>query len=205
MSDSSIEKKIKTLSEELTEHNYKYYVLNEPSISDYEFDQKLKELQKLEEAHPDLADPNSPTKRVGGDITKKFKVITHEYPMLSLDNTYSKEEIIDWENRIKKLTDVTLEYVCELKYDGVAISLKYENGVLKEAVTRGDGTKGEEITANVRTIRTIPLQLRGDYPETVIIRGEIFFPLEAFNELNAYREEIGETTLQIQGILLLVL
>lgn len=194
MSDSSIEKKIKTLSEELTEHNYKYYVLNEPSISDYEFDQKLKELQKLEEAHPDLADPNSPTKRVGGDITKKFKVITHEYPMLSLDNTYSKEEIIDWENRIKKLTDVTLEYVCELKYDGVAISLKYENGVLKEAVTRGDGTKGEEITANVRTIRTIPLQLRGDYPETVIIRGEIFFPLEAFNELNAYREEIGETT-----------
>lgn len=190
----SVEEKIKTLREELNAHNYRYYVLNQPTISDYEFDQKLKELQRLEEENPGLQDPNSPTKRVGGDITKKFKVIQHEFPMLSLDNTYSKEEIIDWEKRIKKLADGPLEYVCELKYDGVAISLKYENGVLVQAITRGDGTKGEEITTNVRTIYTIPLQLKGDYPPSLTIRGEIFFPLDAFHELNAYREEIGEAT-----------
>jgi len=186
-------KRIDQLSHDLAEHNHRYYVLSEPIISDMEFDLMLKELESLEESFPLLAHPNSPTKRVGGDITKKFQTVVHDYPMLSLSNTYSKEEIVEWENRNRKLTDGELEYVCELKYDGVAIGIRYVNGMMDRAVTRGDGTKGEDITANVKTIKTIPLRLKeGDYPDDFEIRGEIFFPLEKFAALNAQREADGE-------------
>ncbi len=161
-------------------------------MSDYDFDMKLKELQQLEESYPQYADENSPTKRVGGDITKKFNTVKHDIPMLSLANTYSKEELEEWEVRNSKLSEGNIEYVCELKYDGVAIGIKYKNGNLYQAVTRGDGTQGEEVTANVRTIKTVPLKLQGDYPNELEIRGEIFFPLEAFDKLNREREEIGE-------------
>ncbi len=189
---TDIQQKIKKLEQELEAHNYNYYVKSAPTISDYDFDQLLKELEKLEEAHPEFASPNSPTKRVGGDITKNFPVVTHKYPMLSLANTYSKDEIVDWENRIKKTIEQSVEYICELKYDGVAIGIQYINGELYQAVTRGDGTKGENVTHNVRTIKTIPLKLKGDYPDDFEIRGEIFFPLENFDKLNAERKENGE-------------
>jgi DNA ligase (NAD+) len=189
---TNIEKRIKSLTQQLNQYNYNYYVLSQPTISDYEFDMLLKELEQLEKQYPQFASPNSPTKRVGGDITKKFKTIKHRYPMLSLANTYSKEELVDWENRIKKIVEADIEYVCELKYDGVAIGIKYENGELVQAVTRGDGTQGEDVTANVRTIRTIPLTLKGDYPKDFEIRGEIFFPLDHFEKLNKEREDIGE-------------
>lgn len=193
MSNEVIRKRIAELTEELHQHNHKYYVLNEPSISDREFDLLLKQLEDLEAQYPQFADPNSPTKRVGGDLTDKFEKVAHRYPMLSLSNTYSKEEIIDWENRIKKSIDEPVEYVMELKYDGVAISLNYDHGALKQALTRGDGEVGEDITTNVRTIRTIPLRLSGNsYPEQFEIRGEIFFPLEHFAALNRRREENGE-------------
>ena len=192
MSKASIKEKIAQLSETIEQHNYNYYVLSAPTISDYEFDIMLKELEKLEEEHPEFAEENSPTKRVGGDITKKFNTVAHEYPMLSLSNTYSEEEIVEWENRIHKLSDRPPTYVCELKYDGVAIGIRYENGTLKQAVTRGDGTKGEDVTTNVRTIRTIPLKLKGNFPEKFEIRGEIFFPLKNFDRLNEMRAELGE-------------
>lgn len=184
--------RIATLSKELEQHNYSYYVSNAPTISDYEFDQLLKELEKLEKDYPEFAFENSPTKRVGGDITKNFESVQHEYPMLSLSNTYSEEEIVDWENRVHKLAPGQPTYVCELKYDGVAIGIRYEGGVLKQAVTRGDGTKGEAVTANVRTIRTIPLKLKGNFPDKFEIRGEIFFPLDHFNALNEKRAENGD-------------
>ncbi|MCH2234081.1 MAG: NAD-dependent DNA ligase LigA [Crocinitomicaceae bacterium] len=185
--------RIKSLSKKLNEHNHKYYVLSQPTISDYDFDQLLKELEKLEKEYPQYADSNSPTKRVGGDITKKFNTIEHRFPMLSLSNTYSKEEVDEWINRLKKSTDKELEYVCELKYDGVAIGIRYQNGELIQAVTRGDGTKGEEVTANVRTIRTIPLKVDGkNLPEDFEIRGEIFFPLANFQKLNEEKERLGE-------------
>lgn len=187
-----IQKQIRELSKELEEHNYNYYVLSKPTISDYEFDQKLKELEALEQKYPQYADPNSPTKRVGGDIAKNFPTIKHKTPMLSLSNTYSKEEIVEWEERVNKVIDAKHEYVCELKYDGVAISINYENGVLKHAITRGDGVQGEEVTNNVRTIRSIPLKLNGNYTGEFEIRGEIFFPLDRFNELNKKRREAGE-------------
>ncbi|MCB0479079.1 MAG: NAD-dependent DNA ligase LigA [Crocinitomicaceae bacterium] len=187
-----IQKKIAALSEELEQHNYNYYVLSNPTISDFEFDQKLKELEALEKQYPQFADPNSPTKRVGGDITKNFQTIKHKTPMLSLSNTYSKEEIIEWEERVNKVIDTHHEYVCELKYDGVAISITYENGEIKHAITRGDGVQGEEVTANVRTIRSIPLKLKGNYPGEFEIRGEIFFPLDNFNDLNRKKREAGE-------------
>lgn len=192
MSKTEIKAKIAELSQTIETHNYNYYVLSKPTISDYDFDQLLKELEKLEEEHPEFAEENSPTKRVGGDITKNFQTVEHEYPMLSLSNTYSQEEIIDWENRIHKLTDTAPTYVCELKYDGVAIGIRYENGLLKQAVTRGDGSKGEDVTTNVRTIKTIPLKLKGNFPDKFEIRGEIFFPLDNFNKLNAMRAELGE-------------
>jgi DNA ligase (NAD+) len=186
-------KRMEELSAELEAHNHRYYVLNEPVITDFAFDQLMHELESLETFFPDLADSNSPTKRVGGDITKKFAEVVHDYPMLSLSNTYSKEEIIEWETRIRKIADGPLVYVCELKYDGVAIGIRYVNGKLERAVTRGDGSKGEDVSANVKTIRTIPLRLpEGDYPEDFEIRGEIFFPLEQFRKLNAEREEAGE-------------
>lgn len=193
MNSDQARKRIEELSHELHQHNHKYYVLNSPGISDYDFDMKLKELQQLEESFPELADSNSPTKRVGGDITDKFQKVKHKYPMLSLSNTYNFDEIRDWEKRIKKNTDDEIEYVCELKYDGVAIGITYENGLLSRAVTRGDGQTGEDVTVNVRTISTIPLRLTGkDYPDEFEIRGEIFLPLQVFADLNATRVEAGE-------------
>ncbi len=192
MNKEGVKNRIELLSEMIEYHNYNYYVLSTPVISDYDFDQILKELEKLESENPEFIEENSPTKRVGGDITKKFGTIVHEYPMLSLSNTYSEEEIIDWEKRINKLSPTPPTYVCELKYDGVAIGIRYEGGKLKQAVTRGDGTKGEDVTTNVRTIRTIPLSLKGEYPDKFEIRGEIFFPLTNFNRLNDQKAELGE-------------
>jgi len=151
--------KIQELSDKLNKWNHEYYVLSNPSVSDYDFDMALEELQKLEEQFPELADANSPTKRVGGDVTKKFETVAHKYPMLSLSNSYSREDIEEFGKRIEKSIGGEITYVCELKYDGVAISLTYENGELTKAVTRGDGAQGEEVTANVKTIRTVPLKL----------------------------------------------
>lgn len=188
----SIERKINELREELRRHNYNYYVLDKPEIDDYTFDQKLKELQQLEAAHPEYYDASSPTLRVGGEITKNFETVRHEYRMYSLDNSYSQEDLEDWEKRIKKLIDGKVEYVCELKYDGASISLTYEEGKLVRAVTRGDGVQGDDVTNNVKTIRSIPLQLKGDYPAKFDIRGEIILPLAGFAEMNAARVEAGE-------------
>ena len=192
MNKDEAKEEILRLSKEINYHNHLYYVESNPLISDYEFDKLLEKLLNLEKKFPEFAFENSPSKRVGGDLTKKFQTVEHTFPMLSLSNTYSVEEILEWENRIKKLEDGAIEYVCELKYDGVAIGIRYENGFLTRAVTRGDGTKGEEITANVRTIRTIPLQLSGNFPQDFEIRGEIFMPLASFLKLNAEREELGE-------------
>ena len=192
MEQEAIKQRILALTDLITEHNYNYYVRNESVITDYEFDRLLRELEDLEKAHPEFAYDNSPTKRIGGDITRKFETVKHTYPMLSLSNTYSTEEIIDWENRLKKLSERELTYVCELKYDGVAIGIRYENGELVQAVTRGDGTEGENITTNVKTIRTSPLKLRGNYPAKFEIRGELFFPLARFNKLNEERIAAGE-------------
>ncbi len=178
--------RINHLTAELNRHNYLYYVKASPEISDYEFDHMLKELEKLEKEFPQLADPNSPTKRVGGDITKKFPVAEHRYPMLSLDNTYNEGDLLDFDRRVREtLKTEEVEYVCELKIDGAAISLTYKNGKLLKAVTRGDGTKGDDITANVRTVRSIPLQLEGGgWPEEFEMRGEIFLPNPVFLSLN---------------------
>ena len=192
MTDEQAKNRIEELTQVLNYHNYLYYVKSEPEISDYDFDMLLKELQALEASHPEFADANSPTKRVGGDITKKFPSVVHRFPMLSLSNTYSEEEIVEWEGRLKKLIPGDLEYVCELKYDGVAIGIRYIDGKLAQAVTRGDGSQGEDITSNVRTIKTIPLQLSADFPSDFEIRGEIFFPLANFHALNNMREELGE-------------
>ncbi len=183
---------IDRLSELIHQYNYSYYVETSSKISDFEFDTLLKKLQELEAEFPTLSSVNSPTKRVGADISKKFEIVEHEYPMLSLSNTYSQEEIIEWENRIKKLVDGPIEYVCELKYDGVAIGIKYIDGQLKRALTRGDGEKGEDVTANVRTIQSIPLILKNDYPKDFEIRGEIFMPHAQFKRLNDERLENGE-------------
>ncbi|WBL26370.1 NAD-dependent DNA ligase LigA [Zunongwangia sp. HGR-M22] len=187
-----IENKINTLRKELQHHNYQYYVLDNPEISDYDFDMKLKELQELEDQHPEFDDPNSPTQRVGGAVTKNFATTVHEYRMYSLSNSYSKEELQDWETRIRKLVDGDIKYTCELKYDGASMSLTYENGELVKAVTRGDGFQGDDVTNNVKTIRSVPLKLRGDYPDKFHIRGEIVLPFEGFAKLNAERVENGE-------------
>ncbi|MCO5261089.1 MAG: NAD-dependent DNA ligase LigA [Crocinitomicaceae bacterium] len=192
MEENDAKKRIEQLIDLLNQYNHEYYIDSNPSISDYEFDLLLKELEGLEVQFPQYAFEYSPTKRVGGDITKKFEVIQHIYPMLSLSNTYSESEIVDWENRIKKMTLEPIEYVCELKYDGVAIGIRYDNGVLTQAVTRGDGTQGENITANVKTIKTIPLKLKGNFPNTFEIRGEIFLPFKKFEEINKEREDLGE-------------
>lgn len=185
--------KIQELTQEINQHNYNYYVLSNPTISDYDFDMLLEQLIKLEHEFPELADENSPTKRVGGEVTKEFETVKHKYPMLSLGNSYSKEEIIDFETRIKKLVEDEIEYVCELKYDGVAIGITYVDGRLSRAVTRGDGTQGDDITTNVKTIKSIPLKLMGNnYPNEFEIRGELFLPKNVFEELNKEREEIGE-------------
>ena len=183
---------IESLREELHRHNHNYYVLNKPSISDYEFDMKLKELQALEAEHPEFSDSLSPTQRVGSDINTSFQQVEHQYPMLSLENTYSEGEVQDFYNRIEKLLHEKVELVCELKYDGTSISLIYEQGKLLRAVTRGDGKQGDDVTANVKTIRSIPLHLQGDYPERFEIRGEILMPWTVFDALNKEREEQEE-------------
>ncbi len=176
--------KLDQLTKEINYHNNLYYISSAPVISDFEFDQLLNELNALESQYPLLVHQNSPTKRVGGDITKNFPAVKHRFPMLSLSNTYSKSEIEDWVVRIQKLTDEPIQFVCELKYDGVAISLWYENGQLFKALTRGDGLKGEDVTNNVRTIKTIPLRISDDAPQSFEIRGEIFMPIAAFDQLN---------------------
>ena len=187
-----VKQQILTLRDELRQHNYSYYVQDMPTISDYEFDLKLKQLQELEEQHPEFFDANSPTQRVGGQVTKNFETVAHEYRMYSLDNSYSKEDLLDWETRIKKMVDGKVEYVCELKYDGASISLTYVNGNLIKAVTRGDGMQGDNVTTNVKTIKSVPLQLQGDFPPKFDIRGEIVLPFEGFNKMNEERIEIGE-------------
>jgi DNA ligase (NAD+) len=183
----SIESTINQLREELRQHNYNYYILDNPTISDYEFDVKLKELQDLEEKHPEFFDANSPTQRVGGTITKNFKTVVHDFRMYSLDNSYSKEDLLDWETRIKKLVDGDVQYTCELKYDGTSMNLTYQNGKLLRAVTRGDGVQGDEVTANVKTINTVPLQLKGNFPDRFDIRGEIVLPIAGFIKMNEER------------------
>ncbi len=186
--------KIQALREELNQHNYNYYVLDNPTISDYEFDIKLKELQELEAKHPEYFDENSPTQRVGGTITKNFQTVQHEYRMYSLDNSYSKEDLLDWEARAQKiLGNVPLEYTCELKYDGASISISYEKGRLKRAVTRGDGFQGDDVTNNIKTIKAVPIKLKGDFPEKFDIRGEIILPFAGFEKMNQELIEIGET------------
>lgn len=184
--------RISQLREELEKHNHNYYVLNNPEIDDYTFDQMMAELIGLENEFPEFFDVGSPTQRVGSDINQEFKQVTHKYQMLSLSNTYSEEEVREFDQRIRKLTDESFEYVCELKFDGVSISLTYENGLLIKAVTRGDGEKGDDVTANVKTIKSIPLRLKGDYPPEFEIRGEILLPFSVFDMLNREREEIGE-------------
>ncbi len=186
-----IEDQIIELRKELQAHNHDYYVLDTPSVSDYEFDKKLEQLQALEAAHPEFDDPNSPTRRVGGGVTKNFETVVHEHRMYSLDNSYSKEDLEDWETRVKKMVDGEVSYSCELKYDGASISLTYENGALLRAVTRGDGLQGDDVTTNIKTIKSIPLKLKGDYPPKFDIRGEIILPWDGFNAMNAEREELG--------------
>lgn len=183
-----IAERIAQLRKELDHHNYQYYVLNNPAISDFEFDVKLKELQDLEEAHPEFADPLSPTQRVGSDINQSFKQVAHLYPMLSLANTYSEGEVRDFYERVRKTLMEPFELVCELKYDGTSISLIYENGLLLRAVTRGDGVQGDDVTSNVKTIRSIPLKLQGDFPPFFEIRGEILMPWAVFDAINRDRE-----------------
>ena len=183
--------RILELRELIHSYNTQYYINSISVVSDYEFDQLLKELEELEIKYPEIYDANSPTKRVGGDITKTFETVPHKYPMLSLSNSYSKDDIADFDQRVKKIIDVPLTYICELKYDGVAISIIYKNGNLVKAITRGDGTQGEDVTNNVRTISSVPLVLSGDYPENLEVRGEIMYSKSVFKELNKNREKQG--------------
>lgn len=196
----SVKEKMIRLAEAINYHNHRYYVLSDPEIDDFAFDKMLKELEQLERENPDLADPNSPTKRVGGDITKKFKTVKHKVRMMSLDNTYTMEELEEFHERVTKdLGEV--EYVCELKIDGVAISITYENGDLIQAITRGDGVEGDEITTNVKTIRSIPLKLAGDFPKDLTIRGEIFMPKRVFETINnQIRKDLEEKGLDEEEI-----
>ena len=189
---NSIKKNIENLRNELHLHNYYYYVLDKPEISDYDFDIKLNDLIKLEKEYPEFKDVNSPTSRVGGEIIKKFNTIKHEFPMYSLDNSYSKDDLEDWNNRLyKNLKDNDLQYLCELKFDGVSINLTYENGKLKRAVTRGDGVQGDDVTENIKTIKTIPLKLKGNYPGKFQIRGEIIIEKDDFIKMNKKRLSEG--------------
>ena len=193
MDKAAIKNKIDTLRKQLHEHNYRYYTLSEPVISDYDYDMMMNELIKLETENPEFFDVNSPSQRVGNDTNNEFVQVVHKYPMLSLGNTYNEGELQDFDNRVKKALNEPYEYVCELKYDGASISLTYENGKLKYAVTRGDGEKGDDVTANVKTIKSIPLVLHGDdYPANFEIRGEIFIPRKSFEQMNKEREEAGE-------------
>ena len=193
MSPQEAENKIASLSTELKQHNYNYYVLAMPSISDFDFDKKLEELISLEKQFPEFADPDSPAQKVGGFITKEFKTVKHKWPMLSLGNTYNEQELLDFDQRIRKAIGDNFEYVCELKFGGLSMSLTYEQGELVRAVTRGDGVQGDEVTTNVRTIHSIPKRLRkADYPDHFEIRGEVFMHLKAFERLNEERMENGE-------------
>ena len=184
---NNIEEQIKRLTEEINQHNYNYYMLDNPTISDYDFDQLLNQLIQLEKQYPEYAQPDSPTQRVGGSVTKQFRTVKHVFPMLSLGNTYSEEDLLDFDRRIHELVNGEVEYVCELKYDGLAISLVYENGLLVRAVTRGDGVQGDDVTANVKTIGTIPLRLKGDFPDLIEVRGEIIMNHQNFERLNRER------------------
>lgn len=191
MNKEEAKAKIAELSSIIENHNYNYYVLANPTISDYDFDMLLNELIALEQQFPELILPDSPTQRVGGDITKEFQTVKHRYPMLSLSNSYNIEEVKEFISRIKKTIEEEVEFVCELKFDGISISLTYENGLFVKAVTRGDGTQGDDVTANVKTIRTIPLRLKGDYPDFFEMRGEIIMPHSSFNAINAERDDLG--------------
>ncbi|MDA7808265.1 NAD-dependent DNA ligase LigA [Flavobacteriaceae bacterium] len=190
-----IQEKIIRLRDELHQHNHRYYIEDAPIISDFAFDQLLEELQELEIQYPQFQDPNSPTQRVGGDVTKSFDTVAHRYPMYSLSNTYSKEELLQWEERIRKIlgSEAVISYTCELKFDGASISLTYKNGELVQALTRGDGIQGDAITTNIKTIKTIPLKLNGDYPPFFEIRGEIILPWEGFHKMNQERAALGES------------
>jgi len=193
MSPTEAKDQIKALTTELRQHTYNYYVLAMPTISDYDFDQKLEQLNKLEKQFPEFLDPDSPTQKVGGDITKEFVTVNHRWPMLSLGNTYNEQELVDFDQRIRKAIGDNFEYVCELKFDGLSMSLTYVDGKLSRAVTRGDGTQGDEVTTNVRTIHTIPKKLSaGNYPDLFEIRGEVFMHLKAFERLNKERVDNGE-------------
>lgn len=188
----TIREQILALREDLNLYNHHYYILDDPLVSDYDFDMKLKQLEALEKEYPEFFDQNSPSQRVGGAITKRFETVSHEHRMYSLDNSYSKEDLKDWEIRIKKLVDGPITYMCELKYDGASISLTYENGSLKRAVTRGDGFQGDDVTNNVKTIKTVPLKLRGEYPSRFDIRGEIVLPKKGFEAMNKIKIAQGE-------------
>ena len=188
-----VKEQILALRKALHDHNYRYYVLDDPIISDYEFDQSIRELANLEKQYPEYHDPNSPTLRVGGGVTKDFPTLVHEFPMYSLDNAYSQQELLDWEKRVQKgLGTDEVSYTCELKYDGASISLTYDRGVLERAVTRGDGTQGDDVTQNIRTIPTVPLEIRGDFKERFSVRGEIILPIDGFNKMNEQRIVQGE-------------
>ncbi len=204
MTEAQAKKKIEELSTEIEKHNYNYYALDKPTISDYDFDMLLEELVKLEKEFPQFLSPDSPSQRVGGAITKEFKQVKHKYAMLSLSNSYSKDELSEFDERVKKGLGIGgdlfgggagVEYVCELKFDGLSISLTYEHGKLTQAVTRGDGVQGDDVTVNAKTIRSIPLQLKGDFPDFFEIRGEIYMSRKMFDEINKEREEIGEAPL----------
>ena len=192
MTKEEARERIAALSVELERHNYNYYILAKPTISDYEFDMMLEELARLEREYPEYLSPTSPTQRVGGGITKEFKSVQHRYPMLSLSNSYSKEDIEDFITRIKKSVEDEVEFCCELKFDGLSISLQYEDGVLVRAVTRGDGMQGDDVTTNIKTIHTVPLKLHGDYPPFFEMRGEIVMPFESFDRLNEERVAQGD-------------
>lgn len=191
MTKEEARNRIAELSDTIEYHNRRYYILNQPSISDYEFDMLMEELISLEKLFPEYALPSSPTKRVGGDLTKEFPTVRHRYPMLSLSNSYNRGEIVDFIKRIEKTIDEPVEFVCELKFDGVSISLTYEDGILTRGVTRGDGAQGDDVTTNVKTIRSIPLKLKGDYPNFLEMRGEIIMPHDSFHNTNREREELG--------------
>ena len=195
--------RIEELSKEIEKHNYNYYVLDKPVISDYDFDMLLEELIKLEKEFPQFLSADSPSQRVGGQVTKEFKTVPHKYPMLSLSNSYSKDELSDFDERVRKGLGITgtdlfgggVEYVCELKFDGLSISLTYEHGKLVRAVTRGDGVQGDDVTTNAKTIHSIPLKLKEGFIDFFEIRGEIFLPRKVFDDINREREEIGESPL----------
>ena len=189
----SAEQQIYSLREELNQHNHEYYVLDNATISDFDFDQKMKTLEQLEAAYPEFYHPNSPTQRVGGTITKNFNTIVHKNRMYSLDNSYSKEDLLDWEKRLhKNLGTENIQYTCELKYDGASINLTFENGQFTRAVTRGDGFQGDEVTTNIRTIKSIPLTVTDDFGSDFEMRGEIIIPLDGFQKMNEERLANGE-------------